>query len=40
MTRIKICGFTREADVDAAVAAGADAIGLNLYARSPRAVTP
>ena len=40
MTRIKICGFTREADVDAAVAAGADAIGLNLYARSPRAGTP
>ena len=39
-TRIKICGFTREADVDAACAAGADAIGLNLYAKSARAVTP
>ena len=26
-TRSKICGFTREEDVDAAVAAGADAIG-------------
>ena len=38
-TRIKICGLTREADVDAAVEAGADAIGFVLYARSPRAVT-
>ena len=30
-TRIKICGLTREADVDAAVQAGADAIGFVLY---------
>ena len=39
-TRIKMCGLTREQDVDAAVAAGADAIGFVLYAKSPRAVTP
>jgi phosphoribosylanthranilate isomerase len=38
-TRIKICGLTREADVDEAVRAGADAIGLVLYARSPRHVS-
>ena len=37
-TRIKICGLTREADVDAAVEAGADAVGFVLYERSPRHV--
>lgn len=35
-TRIKICGLTREADVDAAVEAGADAIGFVFYSPSPR----
>ena len=39
-TRIKICGLTREADVDSAVQAGADAIGFVLYPGSPRYVTP
>lgn len=38
-TRIKICGITREADLDAAVAAGADALGFVFYAPSPRHVT-
>jgi phosphoribosylanthranilate isomerase len=39
-TRIKICGLTREADVAAAVAGGADAVGFVCYAKSPRYVTP
>ena len=38
-TRIKMCGFTRAQDVDAAVAAGADAVGFVLYPPSPRAVS-
>ena len=39
-TRIKICGLTREADVDAAVEAGADAVGFVLYEKSSRRVSP
>jgi phosphoribosylanthranilate isomerase len=39
-TRIKICGLTRESDVDAAVQAGADAIGFVLFPKSPRYVHP
>jgi len=35
-TRIKICGLTREADVDDAIDAGADALGFNLYPKSAR----
>ena len=38
-TRIKICGLTREADVDDAIDAGADALGFVLYPKSPRAVS-
>lgn len=38
--RVKICGVTRAEDVITAVAAGADAIGLNFHPGSPRFVTP
>jgi len=38
-TRVKICGITREQDARAAVASGADAIGLVFYPQSPRHVS-
>ena len=37
-TRIKICGLTRREDIDAAIEAGADALGFVFYAKSPRCV--
>ena len=38
-TPVKVCGLTREQDVDAAVAAGVDAVGFVRYPPSPRYVT-
>jgi phosphoribosylanthranilate isomerase len=40
MFQIKICGITTVDDVRYAAEAGADAIGLNFYEKSPRCVSP
>jgi phosphoribosylanthranilate isomerase len=37
---IKVCGITNAADAQAAIGAGATAIGFNFYPRSPRYITP
>jgi phosphoribosylanthranilate isomerase len=36
----KVCGITNQPDADAAIAAGANAIGFNFYPNSPRYIAP
>jgi phosphoribosylanthranilate isomerase len=40
LPKLKYCGFTRKQDIQIAIDAGADAIGLNFYPASPRYVSP